>query len=111
MEQARGRFAREEEFVEAIAGITLLTAGEIGKICREEATAWQLMAKKVSNSATLLYASHIFPKFIRHVLRKFIANGYSRVEFRAELLRLSRYDSQGNFVEKLPYAAYTQLFD
>lgn len=98
MAAARGRFEKEEDFVKAIAGVTLFTEKEIGRICREEVGAWGIFSKKISNTATLLYSSHIFPKFIKHVLRKFIANGYSRVEFRVELLRLSHYDEQGNFL-------------
>jgi hypothetical protein len=98
MPQARALFKEEEDFVKAIAAIALLTESEIGRICREETAAWRAIGEKASNAATILFASHIFPKFVRHVLKKFIANGYSRIEFRAELIRLSHYDSQGNFV-------------
>jgi hypothetical protein len=111
MAQAKEKFPHEEDFVKAIAGISLFTEKEIEKICKDEIGAWGIFSKKISNSAILLHSSHIFPKFIKHVLRKFIANGYSRVEFRTELIRLSRYDQEGNFVEKLPYAAFTHLLD
>lgn len=97
--------------MKAIAGIALLSEDEIGRICREEAAAWRLIGEKVSNAATILFASHIFPKFIKHVLNKFIVNGYSRVELRVELIRLSHYDSKGNFLQKLPYSTFTQICD
>jgi hypothetical protein len=79
MKDARNQFTTEEEFIKRIAGITLFTDEEVDGICKEEVAAWPLFSKKVSNTATLLFSSHIFPKYIKHVLRKFIANGYSRI--------------------------------
>ena len=43
----------------------------------------------------------VFRKYSEHILRKFIANGYDRVEFRALLTGLKVYDAEGNLVKLL----------
>ena len=55
---------------------------------KEKPEVWNLFEKKISNTGTLIYTKDIFEKYVEHVLRKFIANGYQRVEFRAELVKL-----------------------
>lgn len=79
MKKARDEFKSEDEFLKQLSGVTLFTEGEVSQICKEEVSGWQILSRKMSNSATLLHASHIFPKYVKHVLRKFIANGYLRV--------------------------------
>jgi hypothetical protein len=49
--------------------------------------------------------------FVKHILRKFIKNGYQRVEFRAELTRLTVYGPQGQFVGQLPESGFSEAFD
>ena len=42
----------------------------------------------------------IFENYSRHVLVKFIKNGYRRVEFRALLIGLKDYDKDGSLVKE-----------
>jgi hypothetical protein len=43
----------------------------------------------------------VFRKYSEYILRKYIANGYQRVEFRALLNGLKEYDAEGNVVSEL----------
>jgi hypothetical protein len=59
----------------------------------------------------LIYSKNFFGHYVKHVLRKFIKNGYHRVEFRAELVKLSLYDENGKFICKLHEKEYAEIFD
>ena len=48
---------------------------------------------------------------MRHILLKYIRNGYSRVEFRALLCQLTEYDEKGNFVKLHDEGVFMQSFD
>jgi len=48
---------------------------------------------------------------VKHILKKFIKNGYQRVEFRAELVRLSVYDEKGQFIGKETENGFATAFD
>jgi hypothetical protein len=48
---------------------------------------------------------------VQHILKKFIANGYQRVEFRAELVKLANYDVNGKLLGKLPETSFAACFD
>jgi hypothetical protein len=105
-------YKREEDFLGAIAKITLFDNEELKRVCRgHDREAWVLFEQKVLNSAVIIYSRHLFTHYVRHVLRKFIRNGYQRVEFRAELARLSLYDPKGKFVCKLPEKEFAVAFD
>lgn len=104
-------YKREEDFIHALASITIFTAEEMVEVCKDKVAAWGLFEKKVSNTAVLLSARHIFVAFVKHILRKFIKNGYQRVEFRAELTRLTVYGPQGQFIGQLPESGYSEAFD
>lgn len=112
MEKGRKMYKKEEDFLAAIAKITLFDNDELKMVCQgKENDAWVLYEQKVVNSAVLIYSRHIFRAYVQHVLRKFIKNGYQRVEFRAELLKLSLYDTQGKFICKMPENEYAVAFD
>ena len=44
---------------------------------------WSTFEKKITNTGTLIYSKDIFGRYVEHILKKFINNGYQRVEFRA----------------------------
>lgn len=112
MDQGRKMYKKEEDFLAAISKITIFDAEELKMICRgKDNDAWNLFEKKSSNSTVLIYSRHLFTAYVKHMLRKFIRNGYQRVEFRAELLKLSLYDAHGKFVCKLPENEFAVAFD
>jgi len=53
------------------------------------------------NTDTLIYSKDIFVKYVEHVLKKFINNGYQRVEFRAQLVKLQEHDENGKLVREI----------
>lgn len=110
MIDARKQFKNEDDFIKALSNITLFSQEELIEVCKDKSAAWGLFMKKVSNTAVIIFAAHIFPKYVKHILRKFIRNGYQRIQFRAELVRLSKYDEKGKFLQHLPEAAYADAF-
>lgn len=62
----------------------------------------------MANTDTLIYCRDIFRKYAEHVLKKFINNGYQRVEFRSILPKLKDYDEKGNFLGKMPEKAFSE---
>ena len=72
---------------------------------------WVLFEVKISNFFTLVFATHIFKKYVRHVLLKYIKNGYERMEFRAILSQLNEYDDKGNFIKTHDEGLYMKAFD
>jgi hypothetical protein len=44
-------------------------------------------------------ALHIFKKYVKYILLKYIKNGYFRIEFRAFLPQLVEYDINGNAIQ------------
>lgn len=96
-------YKKEEDFLAAIAKITIFDSEELQMVCKgKDNAAWNLFEQKSLNFSTLVESRHLFRAYVQHVLRKFIKNGYQRVEFRAELLKLSLYDTNGKFICKLP---------
>jgi len=81
------------------------------KTTKDKVAAWRLFEKKTENFSVLIYARHIFIKYVKHILKKFIKNGYQRVEFRAELVRLSVYDEKGQFIGKETENGFATAFD
>jgi len=58
-----------------------------------------------------VFTLHIFKKYVRHILLKYIKNGYDRVEFRALLSQLTEYDQLGNKVKVHDEKMYMDAFD
>jgi hypothetical protein len=80
MAEGRKMYKKEEDFVAAIAKITLFDAEELKIISQgKDNAAWVVFEKKVLNSAILIYSRHLFRPYVQHVLRKFIKNGYQRI--------------------------------
>lgn len=103
MEAGRKMYKREEDFLAAICKIALFDSDELRSVCQGRGKeAWALYEQKVLHSSVIIYSRHLFGHYVRHALRKFIRNGYQRVEFRAQLLRLSLYDAHGKFISKMP---------
>ena len=103
MEAARKMYKREEDFLAAISKIALFDSDELRTVCGGRGKeAWALYEQKVLSSSVIINSRHLFGQYVRHALRKFIRNGYQRVEFRAALLRLSLYDPHGRFISKMP---------
>ena len=78
---------------------------------KDKPEVWSTFEKKITNIGTLIYSRDIFVQYVEHILRKFIKNGYQRVEFRAELVKLSEYNCKGHFVGKLNEEEYARYFD
>ncbi len=53
----------------------------------------------------------VFSRYCEYILRKYIKNGYDRVEFRALLIRLKEYDKEGNFISEHDDKAFADTFD
>lgn len=54
---------------------------------------WDCFEQKIGNFFPIYFSLHIFKNYIRHLLLKYIQNGYERIEFRAFLSTLNEYDS------------------
>lgn len=111
MKKARESYKTEEEFIKDISKITLVTAQELTSIEEKRQTAWSIMLNKISSLETIIYASHIFPLYLKHVLSKFINNGYERLQLRISLVNLVEYCKEGNFIKKLSFSDYRVIFD
>ena len=59
----------------------------------------------------MVFTLDIFKKYTKHVLLKYIKNGYERVEFRALLAKLNEYDEKGNHVKEHDEKMYMDAFD
>jgi len=58
-----------------------------------------------------MLATHVFKHYVRHMLLKYIKNGYDRVEFRAFPWQLNEYDQNGNLVKTHHESAFMTVFD
>lgn len=76
---------------------------------------WDLFEVKISNFFIILEALHIFKKYVLHVLRKYVKNGYNRIEFRALLINLKEYDQNGTLTKihdkKIFMTAFDEVYD
>lgn len=70
----------------------MLSREELSQISGSQHEFWIVFEKKIENFFILVLTLHLFKKYTRHVLLKFIRNGYERVEFRALLCQLKEYD-------------------
>ena len=72
---------------------------------------WDCFERKISNFFVLVFTLDIFKKYTKHILLKYIKNGYDRVEFRALIVRLKEYDAEGNMVKEHDEKVYMEAFD
>lgn len=89
MGEARKGHESEEAFVKAVASITMLNREELLTLSYVQREMWTRFEEKIGNFFPIFLALHVFKKYTRHILLKFIANGYERVEFRAFLSTLN----------------------
>lgn len=94
-----------------MVGITTFTDESYEDAKRNKPETWSIFEKKSANLGTLVYSKDIFKKYVKHVVKKFINNGYQRVEFRSILKKLTNYDEKGNFLGKLPESEFAECFD
>ena len=59
----------------------------------------------------MLQISNIFERYSEYVLRKFIDNGYDRIEFRVFLIELMEYDEDGVFTGTRGDRSFADTFD
>lgn len=72
---------------------------------------WNRFEQKISNFFVLIFSLHIFKKYTKHVLLKYIKNGYDRIQFRALLAQLNQYDEDGNMIKVHDEKMFMQAFD
>ena len=72
---------------------------------------WPPFEEKIVSFNSILGVRDVFEKYSEHILRKFIANGYDRLQFRSLLVGLKDYDSEGNFVADLGDNSFSETFD
>ena len=99
MSEERKKYADEDAFVRAVSNITMLNREELLTLSYVQREMWTRFEEKISNFFPIYFALHIFKKYTRHLLLKYIANGYERLEFRAFLCTLNEYDTQGNLIK------------
>ena len=87
-EVLRKEYKSEEELARFLLGLTGLTKEEMLAVAGDADKFWAPFEEKITRFNVLLSVKDIFQKYSEHVLRKYIANGYDRVEFRALLIGL-----------------------
>ncbi len=89
----------QRQLIKFVANITMLSRDELEKVSGNQHDFWVLFEEKICNFFPLVFTLHIFKKYVRHILLKYIKCGYDRVEFRALLCQLTEYDEKGNLVK------------
>jgi hypothetical protein len=69
----------EKKLVKMVSNLTMLSKEELSVVAGEQHDFWVLFEEKISNFFPIIFALHIFKKYVRHTLLKFIRNGYERV--------------------------------
>lgn len=72
---------------------------EMKKYAGNQKEIWDAFEIKISNFFPIYFSLHIFKKYFKYILIKYIKNGYSRVEFRAMLCKLNEYDINGKLIK------------
>lgn len=57
----------------------------------------------------IILTLHFFKPYLKHVMNKFINNGYDRIELRATIGNLVEYDENGKLVKKHEYEKYIEV--
>ena len=100
MTAARGKFESEEAFLKAVTSLTRMTQQEISEIGDSQEKVWEVFEKKYVSFFPLGWSLHISRKYVEYAMRKFIRNGYDRVEFRVSRMNLTEYDEEGYVVKQ-----------
>lgn len=85
MKQLADDLPNRRLLVKTVANLTMLSKEELLVVSGNQHDFWVLFEEKIGNFFILVLALHIFKKYVRHVLLKYIKNGYERIEFRALL--------------------------
>ena len=93
MADYRKKFESEDVFLRCVSSITMLNTQELLEMSFVQHEMWDRFEKKISNFFVLVFTLDIFKKYTKHVLLKYIRNGYDRIEFRAFLATLKEYDT------------------
>lgn len=104
-------FPNQRQLIKFVSNITMLSREELLEVSGRQHDFWVLFEEKISNFFPLVFTLHIFKKYVKHVLLKYIKCGYDRVEFRALLCQLTEYDEKGNFVKVHDEETYMKAFD
>ena len=77
----------------------MLQKEELEVVSGKQHDFWVLFEEKIANFFPLMFTLHVYKKYIKHVMLKYIRNGFDRIEFRALLVQLNEYDENGKFVK------------
>jgi len=110
-QQLADEMPNQRKAIKFVSNLTMLQREELQVVSGNQHDFWVLFEEKIGNFFILVFALHIFKKYVRHVLHKYIRNGYERIEFRALLCQLIEYDDKGNFVKKHEEGMFMQAFD
>jgi hypothetical protein len=111
MTEERKNYPNEDAFVRAVSNITMLNREELLTLSYAQREMWTRFEEKIGNFFPIFFALHIFKKYTRHLLLKYIANGYERIEFRAYLSTINEYDAEGNFIKNHSEEKFLEAFD
>jgi hypothetical protein len=89
----------------------MFNTAEIKALTGNQKEIWDAFEGKIMNFFVIIFALHHFKNYIRHVLIKYVHNGYHRIEFRALLSQLNEYDAEGNLVKTHDERKYIDTFD
>jgi hypothetical protein len=110
-QQLADEMPNQRKVVKFVSNLTMLSREELLVVSGNQHEFWVLFEEKICNFFVLVFALHIFKKYVRHVLLKYIKNGYDRIEFRALLCQMNEYDDKGNFVKTHDEGMYMTAFD
>lgn len=111
MEAEREQHADEAAFTKFVSSLTMLNREELLTLSFAQKEMWERFEEKISNFFPIFFALHIFKKYTRHTMLKYIRNGYDRLEFRAFLAQLTEYDSHGNLLKTHSEEAFLRAVD
>ena len=100
MQEERKNHASDQDLAELVSSITMLKTKEFQSMSFKQKEMWDRFEQKVGNFFAIIFALHIFKKYTKHILLKYIKNGYDRIEFRAFLPKMKEYDLEGNMVKE-----------
>jgi len=101
----------DHQLAEYLYSLTSFTRQEMLQVAGKAQEFWPPFEQKITNFNTILAVNEVFEKYSEHVLRKYIANGYDRIEFRALLTPLKHYDEAGNYLGELPDSSFANTFE
>jgi hypothetical protein len=79
MEEGRKLYEKEEDFVNAVSNITMFNKKELQTYSCRQKEMWEVFEGKISNFFIIVFTLHLFKKYTKHTLLKYIRNGYDRV--------------------------------